>query len=162
METTYLFLTSKCSVPLPAMPLNFTLKVYNCSPVLTVTGTVTETGTGTETGTETETETGTGTETETETGTVTGTETETVTGTGTHCDHTGTRSILLRATSVTLIISIASKSWIVSTSQGNLHSAGFFVPSIASCDKEAAPAQYHNLLAFLNTTSFPSLLSNSP
>jgi hypothetical protein len=48
------------------------------------------------------------------------------------------------------------------TRQGNLQAEGFEVPSIANCDKVAAPSQYHNRRTFVSVTSLPFLDSNVP
>jgi len=59
------------------------------------------------------------------------------------------------ATFVIGIISMVFGSTTSDTGHGNLQPLGLEVPSVANCDSEAAPDQYHILLALVSTTSFP-------
>ena len=68
----------------------------------------------------------------------------------------GTFAMESRALSVIGITSITPSSSTSATGHGNLHCFGCDVPSVASCDNDAAPFQYQILRASVSTTSSPS------
>jgi len=68
----------------------------------------------------------------------------------------GTESMDFCASGVTSSISIASVNVTDGTATGNLQDSGLLVPVTASCDKLAAPCQYHKRRALVRVTSLPS------
>src|SRR3990167_1276082 len=76
--------------------------------------------------------------------------------------HVGTWATLMTAAGVIAMISMACVSVISLTGHGNLHSLGLLVPSCASCESVAAPAQYQSRRASVSTTSWPRRLLSRP